>query len=201
MAVITIRGSLGSGASEIGRMVAEKLNIDYLDREIIAEVASRIVWTESAVEAKEMPTGSFIERIGEALKYAYASGAGVDGIYRPTWQIQLDDDRYVSGLQSVIKELAENGSVVILGRGSQFILKDMPSAFHVLTVAPQELRVKRVSGSTGADEEAVRKEIERYDNSRRNRISSKRTTVTSRFHNIHNFIVRQNRTHGINTTT
>ena len=42
MSVVTIRGQLGSGAPEIGREVAERLHADYVDREIIAEVAARL---------------------------------------------------------------------------------------------------------------------------------------------------------------
>jgi len=42
MPVITIRGTLGSSAPEIGKLVAEKLHIDYVDREIIAEIAERL---------------------------------------------------------------------------------------------------------------------------------------------------------------
>ena len=42
MSLVTIRGQLGSGAPEIGRKVADKLHFDYVDREIIAEVAARL---------------------------------------------------------------------------------------------------------------------------------------------------------------
>ena len=42
MSVVTIRGKLGSGAPEIGRIIAEKLHSDYVDREIIAEIAERL---------------------------------------------------------------------------------------------------------------------------------------------------------------
>jgi cytidylate kinase len=38
MPVITIRGQLGSGAPEIANRVAERLHIDYVDREIIADL-------------------------------------------------------------------------------------------------------------------------------------------------------------------
>ena len=42
MSLVTIRGQLGSGAPEIGRKVAGKLHVDYVDREIIAQVAKRL---------------------------------------------------------------------------------------------------------------------------------------------------------------
>lgn len=73
----------------------------------------------------------------------------------------------MAGLQSIVKELATSGSIVIRGRGSQFILKDYPGAFHVLVVAPLEMRVKRVMEDTKIDEENAKKEIARSDNSHR----------------------------------
>ena len=38
MPVVTIRGQLGSGAPEIGKLIAEKLQCDYVDREIISQI-------------------------------------------------------------------------------------------------------------------------------------------------------------------
>jgi hypothetical protein len=167
MPVITIRDEMGAGAPEIGKQVAERLHVDYLDRQIIASVAERIVWSENAVQAKEEPEGSFLAKISEALKYAYTSGTGIDGAFLPAWQIPLDDNRYLAGLQSVIRELAESNAVVIRGRGSQFILKDYPGALHVLVVAPLEARIPRVMELLQLDEEEAKKRISRLDGSRR----------------------------------
>jgi cytidylate kinase len=57
--------------------------------------------------------------------------------------------------------------VVIRWRGSQFILKDYPRAFHLLMVAPLELRMKRIMDNLKIDEGTAKKEIEQFDNSRR----------------------------------
>ena len=67
MSVITIRGQLGSGAPEVGRQIADRLHADYVDREIIAEVAARLRRQEQEVIAKEMPPSSLLGRIAEAL--------------------------------------------------------------------------------------------------------------------------------------
>jgi cytidylate kinase len=85
----------------------------------------------------------------------------------PTWEKPVNDARYISGLQSVIKDLAKSSSIVIRGRGSQFILKDYPGTLRVLIVAPLALRVKRVAESSKSDERNAKKEIENYDSSRR----------------------------------
>lgn len=167
MPIVTIRGQLGSGAPEIGRQVADRLEVDYVDRAIIAEVAERVKRNEQEVMAKETPPASLLGRIGEALASSYATGLGFEGAYLATWQIPLDNVRYLEALRTVIRELAESQSVVIRGRGSQFILKDYPRALHVLVVAPFEVRLKRVMESLKLDTERAKQEIARFDNSRR----------------------------------
>lgn len=162
-AVVTIRGQLGSGAPEIGKQVADRLHVDYVDRDIIAQVAQRLRWSKQVIAEKEMPPGTLMGRIAEVLD---RSGA-YEGAYLPAWQIPLDNTRYLAGLESVIKELAGTQSIVIRGRGSQFILRDYPGVLHVLVVAPLDVRLKRVSESQKLDEDTAKKEIERFDSSRR----------------------------------
>jgi len=169
MSVVTIRGLLGSGAAETGREIADKLQADYVDREIIAEVAARLQRQEQEVVDKEMPPGTLLGRIVEALGTGYGFGDGMAGAYLPVGQIPLDDSRYLGALKSVVRELVRSRGkpLVILGRGSQFILKEYPGILHVLAVAPLEVRMKRVMQEFKVDQEAARQEITRYDNSLR----------------------------------
>ena len=164
MTIITIRGQRGSGAPEIGKLIADRLHIDYVDREIIAQIAEQMQRPKQDIAAKEMPPGSLLGRIAEALEHSAYDRASA---YLPTWEIPLDDAQYLPALESVIKDLARSGSIVIQGRGSQFILKDLPGALHVLVVAPFDLRVKRIMESSKAKESEAKKEIERFDSSRR----------------------------------
>jgi cytidylate kinase len=165
MSLVTIRGQLGSGAPEIGRKVADKLHFDYVDREIIAEVAARLQREERDVVAKEMPPGTLLGRILEALTSNYG-GDALGGGYLPPELIPLGDTRYVGALESVVRGLARGESIVIRGRGSQFILKEHPGSLHVLIVAPLEVRVERVMRDLKLDQEAARQEIARFDSSR-----------------------------------
>jgi len=167
MSLVTIRGQLGSGASEAGRQIADRLQANYVDREIIAEVAARLHREEREVIAKEMPPGSFLGRIAEALGTSYALGDGMAGAYLPVGEIPLDNTRYLQALESVVRELVQSQPLVILGRGSQFILKGYPGILHVLAVAPIEVRVERVMRDRRLDQEAAKLEILRYDNSLR----------------------------------
>ncbi len=167
MPVITIRGKLGSGAPEIGKLVAESLHVDYIDRELIAQVAARLNLEEQEVVAKEMPPTSLQDRVAEALAHGYTIGNGIQGAYLPIWQIPLDNNRYLEALTGLVTELAQGHSAVIYGRGSQFILKDHPGALHVSIVAPLKVRLQRVVAERNSSEEAASKEIARFDSSAR----------------------------------
>lgn len=171
MPIITIRGQMGSGAPEIGRLLAERLGLDYIDREIIAEVANRLQRSEQDIVAKEMPPGSLLGRIAAVLTHGYFPGSGSEGrylpMYLPTWEMPLDDTRYIEELEHVIKTLADSRSMVIRGRGSQFILKDYPETIHILLIASLEIRLARVMDSQGIDKDTANREIQRFDNSRR----------------------------------
>ena len=167
MPVITIRGKMGSGAPEIGKKLAERLQIDYIDRETIAGVAARLNIQEQELAAKETPPCSLRERIEEALQRGYATGVGVQGAYLPISQIPLDDNRYLEALSSFFKDLAQGHSAVIYGRGSQYILRDNPKTVNVSIVAPFKVRLKRVMESMNINEERAKQEISRFDNSAR----------------------------------
>ncbi len=167
MPVITIRGQLGSGTREIGQLIAKRLNIDYVDRQIIAEIAKRLNTPNHSIAEKEMPPSSFLDRIAEALGSTYS----FDSIY-PTMDLGAlasmpNDTEYLAGLTTVITDLAKVRSVVIRGRGSQFILKDFPGVFHVMIVAPLEMRVKRTMEDRNLkDEKSAREEIARFEKGR-----------------------------------
>jgi cytidylate kinase len=164
MPVITIRGQYGSWSAETGELIAQKLKIDYVDRQIIAGVAERLRRPSTSIAEKEMPPSTLLGRISEAMAQTAYLGDGIyAGVYSPLGEIPLNDSNYLSGLEYVIKELAASQSIVIRGRGSQFILKDFPGAFHVMTVAPVEVRVRRVMERGKLSEEEARKEIVRFD--------------------------------------
>jgi cytidylate kinase len=166
MPVITIRGKLGSGAPEIGKMLSEILKWDYIDREILAQVATRLNLQENEVIAKEMPPVSLRERIEEALQKGYATGVGAQGAYLPISQIPLDDTRYLAALTSLVKEVAQ-GRSVIYGRGSQFILREHPHTINVSIVAPFKTRLSRTMERLKVNEDKAKQEMNRFDNAAR----------------------------------
>ncbi len=165
MSVVTIWGGRGSGAPEVGKHVAEKLQADYVDREIIARVAAQLQREEQEVLRKEMLPSSLLARIVEALGHSDSFGEGFEGAYLRISEMPLDDARYLQALKSVVRELARSQRLVILGRGSQFILKDYSDVLHVLIVAPLLLRANRLMKSLNLDPQAAEREVAHSDNS------------------------------------
>jgi len=166
MPVITIRGQMGSEAPIIAKACAEALKINYLDREIIDRVAERLRRPRQAIIAKEILPTTFGKRIARALEddftrvgYSITTGPGEHNPF-------LDDLHYIKGLKSVFRELVKSDSIVINGRGSQFILKDYPRVLHALIVTPLDVRVKRIMERLGISEKAAKQRIAKYDNSR-----------------------------------
>jgi cytidylate kinase len=117
--------------------------------------------------AKEMPPSTLLGHIAEALERTLPFGVGFEGAYLPAWEIPLNDARYFQARESVVKELARNPSIVILARGSHFILRDDPKALHVMVVAPMEVRLKRVMQDLKLDQAMAKREIARFDKSGR----------------------------------
>ena len=156
----------------VGQAVSERLQIDYVDREVIAGVAKQLDYPEKKIESQEMPPANLLKRIGDALVRSYPPSVSTGGIsapmpmYLPVSEIPLDDSSYLKSLESTILELVKDNSIVISGRGSQFILKDNPDAFHVLVTAPLIIRINRVMGSLNLDKNTAKQEIKKYDGSR-----------------------------------
>jgi cytidylate kinase len=167
MAVITIRGQLGSRAPEIGKMLANRLNYEYVDRKIIESVSSKTNYSKREILIKERPAGTLPGRIIESLNQTYPAALAREGAYVPGWEFPLADWRYIESLKVIFEEIAERGSVVIRGRGSQFILKNHPNILHVLTVAPLKSRIKQVMNALNIEEKAAIKKIVSFDSSRR----------------------------------
>ena len=162
MPIVTLHGQYGCGVTSIGKKLADRLGIDYVDRKIIAEVAQRLQRGERIIEEKESLPGNAIGRIAQALSI---SGMDYSLAYIPPEDLPVDDVHYLETLKSVVKGLAKNNSMVIHGRGSQFILRDEVKALHVLLVAPAEIRIQNIMNSQNLDSEAAVREMNKLDGS------------------------------------
>ena len=139
MAVITISRQFGAGGKTLGERVAEKLDYALIDEDIIERVAHKAEvspnWVKSIEKEAGGPLLRFISGMGPFRKsYVERLGEHKKGY--------IDGHIYVDLLHEIIKELAEEGDCVIIGRGGQYILRDYDEAWHLLLVADYEHRVK-----------------------------------------------------------
>lgn len=186
MAVLTISGQAGAGAREIGRLIAERLEIDYVDQEILVEAARALgVPMESVVSLDERTAGlgerlagmlrRFLERSAAAgasdpmlgaggldimLGRTYAEAAAGEGLQ------EVSEQRYVETLAGIIRDLAAHDDVLIIGRGSQMLLAEWPGAFHVLLIAPLDRRIEFIAGRDGLSSDSAAKRVQDGDKGR-----------------------------------
>jgi cytidylate kinase len=143
MAVLTISRDMGSGGSEIGLLAAERLAYRFVDRELIFAQVKEAghkwdVWSQGMDE--------HTPRVWERYDWSYRG--------------------FVAMVQSAILQEAVAGKVVIMGRGGNFLLKEVPFVLRVKVVASLEERIDRVSRQEGIDPESARRLIETTDRER-----------------------------------
>lgn len=179
MAVLTISGQIGSNARDVGRVIAQRLQLDYVDQEILVQAARAMgVPMESVVPFDERTAGlgerlagllrRFLERSATAGATDPMLGAGgLDILLGRTYgEIaageglqEASEERYVETLTGIMRDLAAHDNVLIIGRGSQLILKDWPGAVHILFAAPLAYRVQSIARRDGVSEEEASKRV------------------------------------------
>lgn len=144
MKAITISRQLGSLGDEVAQAIASLLNYRVVSREIINQAALRSGAPEMALVT--------IDELG-------LLGIQPSVKARRAYQVSVE---------TLMKELADEGDVVIVGRAGQVILHDHPNVFHVKVIAPSALRAERIARLHNLYLEAAKAQIEASDRNRKN---------------------------------
>lgn len=156
--IITISRECGSGGHMIGQKLSEKLGIPMYDKEIISMVAKEKGYTEEIIEEKgEHMTGSLLFNLATNLSQANSIISGNN--------VSLQDEIYFSEVK-VIRELADKGPCVIIGRCADDILKKHPNCLNVFIHADMEFKIQRVMERDHLSREAAEKLINKRDKMR-----------------------------------
>ena len=185
MPVITVSGETASGAREVGRRVATVLGIDFVDQQLMVQAARRCGVPVGAVAEHDERSATFRQRISSTINSMLersaatgadpaAGGAGLEAMLsqtyadmaRPQEEVGVTDKRYLETMSAIIREIAGSGQVVILGRGSQMILRDNPRVLNVLCVAPPDVRWMRAAEREGIGLEEAKKQASQRDQAR-----------------------------------
>lgn len=142
MNVITISRQMGSLGDPIARALASELGFRLVDREIINQAAAQIGSPELAL--------------------AMMDELGLLGIC-PSKEICQE---YIQAVHTIMIEIANQGDVIIVGRGGQVLLKDFPESFHLLIIAPLPCRAKRIAEDQGISIESAQHQASASDHHR-----------------------------------
>lgn len=150
--VITIARGYGSGGKTIGKMLSEKLNIPFYDRELL-----RMASDDSGIH--ERLFGQADERIKPGLRKPF--GKVYKGeLLPPESDDFVSDDNLFNYQAKIIKELADTRSCVIVGRCADFILQGRPNVIKLFVHAPLESCVKTVMDMYALSRKEAEKRIQ-----------------------------------------
>lgn len=149
--IITISRQFGSGGREIGAELAKRLNLPFFEKFLFEEASKR-----SGIHP------DFFER-AEARKNWYFSNAFLSSV--DPLNMSLDDQIYLAQVQT-IRELAEQGSCIIVGRGANQILADRNNLLNIFIYAEKKVRLKRIIEVYGVPEDQAEKQMDIVDKNR-----------------------------------
>lgn len=156
--VITIARGYGSGGKTIGKMLSEKLDIPFYDRELL-----RMASDDSGIH--ERLFGQADERVKPGLRKPF--GKVYKGeLLPPESDDFVSDDNLFNYQAKIIKELADTRSCVIVGRCADFILQDRPNVIKLFVHAPFESCVKTVMDMYSLPQKEAEKKIQDTDRHR-----------------------------------
>ncbi len=142
MSVVTISRQFGAAGVPIARELAKRLDAEFLDRALVAQVAMRAGLDESELESYDERLPSLFQRVAAALNTGSPELAIPAAPYLEQTSQLATHDRLVAITRAVIEEAAERGNAVIVGRGAAFILANTPGALHVQLHASLDARIR-----------------------------------------------------------
>jgi len=139
MRTITVSRQLGSLGTQIAHQAAQRLNFSVVWREAINQAAR-------AAGAPEM---ALVE----------IDDLGLLGLEPSTEECSA----YHLAMRGVMRDLADAGNVVIIGRAGQVLLRDRADVLHIKIMAPAPLRAARVAGVQKISIKAASAQVEASD--------------------------------------
>lgn len=159
--IVTITRQYGSGGHDIGKALADRLNIPFYDKELISLAAKESgVCPQIFENVDERATNSLLYSLSVGL-YNYGNGFSSMG------DLPVNDRLYI--LQhKIIKELAEKGPMVVVGRCADYVLKDNSNAVKIFIYADIDSRIKRAVERNDIDPARAKQAVLKADKNRAN---------------------------------
>ena len=172
MAVITISRQFGAGGKTLGEMVSNELGYSLFDNELIQMVAEEAKVSAIRIENIEKESSGKFRKFLSGMLPKNLSGmvprAVADQRSEGKAAESISEEVYVDLLHEIINKIYEGGNAVIIGRGSQYILKDKQDAFHVLVAANKDDRGKFLVNKYGLSPKEAMQAVDLDDKRRKN---------------------------------
>lgn len=135
--VITIGRAFGAGGRAVGRRIADRLGIDYYDKELLVDAAGRAGMDKGLFEKNDERAPGFLAGIlpmsmgyNAIAWYAGPNNVSGEAVYRA----QSD----------FIRDIADRKPCVIVGRTADYILRDRPNVVNIFLHAPEDACIDRI---------------------------------------------------------
>lgn len=188
MPVITISKEFASGGLEIAKHLAQKLDYDYLDKEIVKQVADHAKVSQQEVMEFEaeghINVKAYLSRIidldifkkshkqeeAEETETTYDERDKIP--YSLDTQGWIDSDIYRDMICKVVSELGQRPNVMIVGRGGQCILREQSEIINIRIIASVADRIARLQiANPNLNDAQAKQQIETMDKKSREYIN------------------------------
>jgi cytidylate kinase len=162
MAVITISRQHGSGGHAVTRLICDRLDYRFFDKDLMAQLGAQLGLAPDQVI--DLPEDRHqVQSLVERLFANAPTPFGDPGEWALQAKLEAQQEVSVQTFQSLIRAAHEQGKVVVMGRGGQAVLRDAPDVLHVRLVAPIELRIQRVQQNAGVSADVARERVSERD--------------------------------------
>ncbi|MBQ1185431.1 MAG: cytidylate kinase-like family protein [Muribaculaceae bacterium] len=135
LTTIIIGRQFGAGGRELGELLAKKLGIPYYDRSLLKVAAQRLGFDEEIFDNADERKPSILRSMLSINYGAMAADYSISSLNREKIYMAQSD---------VIRQLAQEGPAVFVGRTADYITRDMPHRLSIFLHADIESRAERV---------------------------------------------------------
>ena len=160
---VTISRQLGCGGSYIGQLIATRLGLKYVDREVLQLAADEFGCDTETVAAREERISTFWERILSGLTFGTPEAP-----YTPPPLRNFTDEELFEKQTEILKRIASRNDCVVIGWAGVHVLPDHPGKFSIFCHAPARFRIRRIMNLYGVEtKEEARAMMEESDEMRK----------------------------------
>ena len=156
--IITISREYGSGGRTVGELASKQLGIPLYDKEVVDAMAESCGFSHD-----------FIEEVGEyaSVTNSFLFSIAVSSRLEGSVNLMSAADQLYAYQANYIRELAEKGPCIIVGRCADYILRERDDVLNVFVHADMDFRTKHMAEVYKKPEHAVPKWLKERDNRRK----------------------------------